>query len=65
VRRDRRVAIRPCPSRATFVMRAGIAPVAATRAVAALEKELRVLLLRRTTRSVGLTQQGADYLARS
>ena len=43
----------------------GIAPVAATRAVAALEKELGVLLLRRTTRSVGLTQQGADYLARS
>lgn len=43
----------------------GITPVAATRAVAALEKELGVLLLRRTTRSVGLTQQGGDYLARS
>jgi DNA-binding transcriptional LysR family regulator len=42
-----------------------IAPVAASRAVAALEKELEVTLLRRTTRSVSLTRQGADYLARS
>ena len=42
-----------------------VAPVAASRAVAALERELEVTLLRRTTRSVGLTKQGADYLARS
>lgn len=42
-----------------------IQPVSATRAVAALEKELGVLLLRRTTRSVALTKKGADYLART
>lgn len=42
-----------------------ISPVSASRAVAALEEELGVQLLRRTTRSVGLTEEGGDYLGRS
>src|SRR5579883_1006003 len=42
-----------------------ITPVAASRAVAGLERDLGVPLLRRTTRSVRMTQQGADYLART
>jgi DNA-binding transcriptional LysR family regulator len=41
-----------------------ISPTAATRAIAALEETLGVALLRRTTRSVGLTVEGAAYLDR-
>jgi DNA-binding transcriptional LysR family regulator len=41
-----------------------ISPTAATRAIAALEGTLGVALLRRTTRSVGLTVEGAVYLDR-
>ena len=39
-----------------------ISPTAASRAVAALEASLGTPLLRRTTRSVGLTEEGAVYL---
>lgn len=45
--------------------RLGISAVAASRAVAALEDELGIQLLRRTTRSVRLTEPGAEYLART
>jgi DNA-binding transcriptional LysR family regulator len=45
--------------------RLGVTPVAASRAIAALEDELGVPLLRRTTRSVKLTEPGVDYLVRS
>ncbi len=43
----------------------GISPVAASRAVAALEEELGLQLLRRTTRSVRLTEPGAEYRTRT
>lgn len=39
-----------------------ISPTAASRAVATLEEALGALLLRRTTRSVRLTEEGAAYL---
>jgi len=42
-----------------------ISAVAASRAVATLEEELCVRLLRRTTRSVRLTEQGMEYLERT
>lgn len=42
-----------------------ISPVAASRAVSTLEDEIGVRLLRRTTRSVRLTDQGVDYLERT
>lgn len=42
----------------------GLAPVMTSRAVAALERELGAVLLRRTTRSVSLTKHGAEYVAR-
>ena len=42
----------------------GISPTAASRGVASLEESLGVALLRRTTRSVALTPEGAAYLER-
>jgi DNA-binding transcriptional LysR family regulator len=44
---------------------ARISAAAASRAIAALEEELRVPLFRRTTRAVALTQEGAVYLERA
>jgi DNA-binding transcriptional LysR family regulator len=41
-----------------------VSPTAVSRAVAALEEDLGVALLRRTTRSVSLTSEGAAYLER-
>src|SRR5579859_3126104 len=41
-----------------------ISPTAASRAIAELEESLGVALLRRTTRSVTLTPEGAAYLER-
>ena len=41
-----------------------ISPTAASRAIADLEEAIGVTLLRRTTRSVGLTPEGAAYLQR-
>jgi DNA-binding transcriptional LysR family regulator len=41
-----------------------ISPTAASRAIAELERDLGVALLRRTTRTVGLTAEGAAYLER-
>ena len=40
-----------------------LSPAAVTRAIAALEERLGVRLLNRTTRSLGLTEPGTDYLA--
>ena len=44
---------------------ARISAAVASRAIAALEEELRVPLFRRTTRAVALTQEGALYLERA
>jgi DNA-binding transcriptional LysR family regulator len=41
-----------------------ISPTAASRGIADLEQSLGVILLRRTTRSVGLTPEGSGYLER-
>jgi len=41
---------------------ARVSPAVASRAIAALEAELRAPLFRRTTRAVALTQEGATYL---
>lgn len=54
--------------KASFVEAArslGVSPTAASRAVAALEDGLGVVLLRRTTRSVTLTPEGVGYLERA
>jgi DNA-binding transcriptional LysR family regulator len=53
--------------KASFVEAAkllGISPTAASRGVAGLEERLGATLLRRTTRSVALTPEGAAYLER-
>lgn len=42
--------------------RLGLAPVVASRRLAALERELGVRLLQRTTRSIALTPEGEDFL---
>jgi DNA-binding transcriptional LysR family regulator len=41
-----------------------VSPTAASRAIADLEKALGVALVHRTTRSVGLTPEGASYFER-
>jgi DNA-binding transcriptional LysR family regulator len=48
---------------AAAARRLRISPQSATRAIAALESELGVQLLQRTTRSVRLTDEGSTYLA--
>jgi DNA-binding transcriptional LysR family regulator len=45
--------------------RLGISPSAVTRLVAALEEQLGIMLLRRTTRSMTLTDAGARFLERA
>src|SRR5690606_9948083 len=44
--------------------RMNMSPTTVSRAIAALEADLGVQLLRRTTRSVRLTDEGGDFLAR-
>lgn len=44
--------------------RLNMSPTTVSRAIAALETDLGIQLLRRTTRSVRLTDEGADFLAR-
>jgi len=58
------VAVAELSSFAKAARRLRISPTAATRAIAALEEELGVAVLRRTTRSVGLTEEGAAFLER-
>ena len=59
------IRIAECRSFADAARSARISATAASRAIAALEDELRVPLFRRTTRAVALTQEGAIYLERA
>ncbi|MCO7632872.1 LysR family transcriptional regulator [Pseudomonas guariconensis] len=56
------VAVGELESFAAAARRLGISPAAVTRAVSALEEQLGVKLLQRTTRSVRLTVAGGRYL---
>ena len=56
------VAVADRASFAEAAWRLRISPTAASRAVAALEASLGAVLLRRTTRSVRVTEEGAAYL---
>lgn len=56
------VAVAEHASFAEAARRMRISPTAASRAVATLEEALGAVLLRRTTRSVRLTEEGAAYL---
>jgi DNA-binding transcriptional LysR family regulator len=58
------IAVADHASFADAARRMRISPTATSRAVAALEQSLGVALLRRTTRSVRLTEEGAIYLER-
>jgi len=58
------VAVADHRSFAEAARRLRISPTAASRAIADLEEALGVTLLRRTTRAVGLTPEGAAYLDR-
>ncbi|WP_161892524.1 LysR family transcriptional regulator, partial [Pseudomonas juntendi] len=56
------VAVGELESFAAAARRLAISPAAVTRAVSALEEQLGVKLLLRTTRSVRLTEAGGRYL---
>lgn len=57
------VAVAEASGFAAAARRLGVSPPVVTRLVAALESELGVVLLERTTRKVQLTELGARYLA--
>lgn len=58
------VAVADQASFAEASRRLGVSPTAASRAIQTLEETLGATLLRRTTRSVGLTPEGSAYLER-
>ncbi|MEO5705866.1 MAG: LysR family transcriptional regulator [Alteraurantiacibacter sp.] len=58
------IAVADHASFAEAARRMHVSPTAASRAIAELEASLGAVLLRRTTRSVRLTEDGAAYLAR-